>query len=198
MLTEEQILENKNRFINLLQTIKREGADIDGLIKKLETSDFFTAPASTMYHSAYKGGLCQHSLNVYDNLCKLIAIKYPEDCNYNSDNIIITALLHDISKMNFYEVSERNVKDDNGNWTKVPFLKVRDGNSRFLYSTHGVNSEYMVGSFIPLMFEESVAIINHMGNSDETPDQSFIYNKYPLAVLLHSADMIATFFDENI
>ena len=60
----------RDRFIEIFKTkIKREGAD-----KLLEfimspSSDFFVAPASARYHSAYEGGLCDHSLNVYDCLC---------------------------------------------------------------------------------------------------------------------------------
>lgn len=216
MLNNEQIQQNKIRFISLLREVKREGADIEGLIKKLENSDFFTAPASTQYHCGYEGGLCEHSLNVYDQLKNLINVEYPKcipdngemreinnACPISNDSLIITSLLHDFSKMNFYEVAERNVKDERGNWTKVPYIKVKDAKDRFLYSTHGANSEYMVGRFIPLSLEESVAIINHMGGMDSGAVNfdgglSQIYNKYPLAILLHCADMLATFHTERI
>ena len=57
---------NKERFIELLRSTKREG--IEKLIDFLEKTDFFTAPASTRFHSSYEGGLLQHSLNVYDCL----------------------------------------------------------------------------------------------------------------------------------
>lgn len=215
MIEEKEIQENKERFITLLRSIKRENADIEGLIKKLESSDFFTAPASTQYHGSFKGGLCKHSLNVYAQLKKLVSIEYPKfiaeerelkevdnySCPISEDSIIITALLHDLSKMNFYEISLRNVKDEKGSWVQVPFIKVRDSKDRFIYSTHGANSEYMIQAFIPLKLEESVAIINHMGmsdNSDHNQELSVIYNRYTLALLLHSADMLATFFDEKI
>lgn len=199
MLTEEQVKNNKERFIALIRSITREGADIDALVNKLESSDFFTAPASTIYHSAYNGGLCAHSLNVYDNLCNLINMKFPQDCPYTSDNIVITALLHDISKMNFYEVAERNSKDENGNWIKVPYIKVRDNEDRFLYCTHELNSLYMVKAFIPLTLEEEVAIANHHCNTNNgniNSDQSAIMNRYSLLTLLHTADILATFVDE--
>lgn len=56
---------NKDRFLNICKTeIKREG--IEKLIKWLTSSDFFAAPSSTKYHGSYEGGLCEHSLNVYD------------------------------------------------------------------------------------------------------------------------------------
>ena len=52
-LTQQQIDENKQRFIDLFSThVKREGADkiIDYLVNK---SDFFTAPASTRFHGSF-------------------------------------------------------------------------------------------------------------------------------------------------
>lgn len=216
MLSSEQIENNKKEFITLIKKITREGALVNELLQKLENSDFYIAPASTQYHSAFRGGLCQHSLNVYKQLKKLIEVEYPrfkvDDQGeryavdnykepYSDETLIIVALLHDLSKMNFYEVSTRNVKDENGQWTQVPFIKVREAHDRFIYSDHGSNSEYMVGRFIPLMLEESVAIIHHMGWSDDHTDAktiSEIFNRYPLAMYLHLADVLATFKDEQI
>lgn len=216
MLEEKQILENKERFITLISSIKREGADIGSLIKKLENSDFFVAPASTQYHCSYKGGLCQHSLNVYDQLKKLISIEYPkflpdgtgemksiEDYKqpFSDDTLIIVALLHDMSKMNFYETADRNVKDANGNWTKVPYIKTRDAKDRFLYGNHEQTSVFMISQFIPLALEEEVAILHHMGGKGHDSaqvDLTSIYNKYSLSVLLHIADMLATFISERL
>ena len=53
----------KEEFLNLLRSVKREG--IDDLIRFIESTDFFTAPASTRFHGNYEGGLLEHSLNVY-------------------------------------------------------------------------------------------------------------------------------------
>ena len=64
MLSEDQITRNKEQFISLLRGVTREGSNIEGLINKLCSSDFFTAPASTKYHGAFKGGLCRHCLDV--------------------------------------------------------------------------------------------------------------------------------------
>ena len=56
----------RDRFIKIFkEKIKREGAD-----KLLEfimspSSDFFTAPASSRFHSNFEGGLCEHSIKVY-------------------------------------------------------------------------------------------------------------------------------------
>lgn len=199
MIDENKIIENKERVIQLVSQINRDGADIEGLLKKLNTSDFFIAPASTMYHCAYRGGLCQHSLNVYDNLVKLNETK---QLGFLPESMIIVALFHDFSKMNFYETSLRNVKDEYGEWVQVPYIKMKDSKDRFIYAGHGTNSEFMIRRFIPLKLEESVAIINHMGGKDivgggvsdaYVPE---IFSKYPLALYLHLADMMSSFGDE--
>ena len=84
------IIDIKNEFINIYNTyIKREGAKelLDYLIK----SDFFTAPASTQFHSNFEGGLADHSINVYRRFLSAIKSEYGE--NYNeriSDESIAT------------------------------------------------------------------------------------------------------------
>ncbi|MDE7349167.1 MAG: hydrolase, partial [Clostridia bacterium] len=58
---------NKARFLKIYEeNIKREGGD--KLLKWLCDSDFFVAPASSKFHNAVVGGLCDHSLNVYDRV----------------------------------------------------------------------------------------------------------------------------------
>ena len=52
-LNDKAIIENKSFIIEKLNLIKRSGADIPKLIAKLESSDFFTAPASTAYRPLY-------------------------------------------------------------------------------------------------------------------------------------------------
>ena len=61
-------MSGKEEFLQIYRSqIHREGAE--ALLEYLlQRSDFFTAPASARYHSAYAGGLCDHSLHVYDCL----------------------------------------------------------------------------------------------------------------------------------
>lgn len=105
---------NKERFIELLRSTKREG--IEKLIDFLEKTDFFTAPASTRFHSSYEGGLLQHSLNVYDCLAGLgtttVDVQEFQAAGMRLDSIpqesiIIVALLHDLCKVNFYATEMR-------------------------------------------------------------------------------------------
>lgn len=203
---------NKERFCELLRTINRDGADIEGLIQKLESTDFFTCPASTQYHGSFAGGLLQHSLNVYDNLKTITNAKREFLPELDEDSITILGLLHDMSKMNLYEKHIKNEKvyspagskqDNLGrfDWISSEKYKVKDAKDRFIYGSHEETSEFMVRTFIPLAVEESVAILNHHNSLSYdskkcTPND--LYDRYPLAALLHIADMLATYVDENI
>lgn len=57
----------KQKFIDTLKNnVHREG--LDSLLDWLESTDFYRAPASSMFHCNYEGGLVEHSLNVYNTL----------------------------------------------------------------------------------------------------------------------------------
>lgn len=210
MLTQEQIKTNKEEFLELITSIEREGADIERLVKKLENSDFFTAPASTKYHAAYEGGLCQHSLNVYHNLVQLCESKQnlDEQC-YDENSLKIVGLLHDISKMNIYTFTPRNKKvycedgnkkDDLGNFKWVTELEYAIKEDKFVYGSHEMNSEFIIRNFIPMTIDESVAVLHHMGGMhyDSAKDNlGATFMNYSLALMLHMADMISTYVDER-
>lgn len=205
MLTKTQMNENQNRYVELIKSIKIEGANIDGFLNWITNkSDFFTAPASTKYHCHYEGGLCEHSLNVYDNLVKLVETFGVKD--YSQDTLKIVSLCHDLSKANFYEQYMRNVntgvKDEKGKdiWEKVPEYKVREAENRFVYGSHEQNAEFIAHQFFPLTLQESAAILHHHGGQswDSAQDDiPTVFNTYELAVLLHMADVMSTFITEN-
>lgn len=207
MLSNQEIEQNKQTFLELINSIERP-FDKEKLIKWLNSSDFFLAPASTKYHCSFAGGLCQHSLNVYyslDALCNTFATELDENgnpkCKYSKDSIIICGLLHDISKANFYEKYNRNVKNEQtGKWEQVEDYRVKDADSRFIYGNHEETAEFMLRTFLPLEVEESIAILYHMGgtgyDSSQT-DLSVIYRKYNLPCLLHLADLASTFLLEG-
>lgn len=211
MLTNEQIECNKQEFLELISSIDREGADIEKLINKFINSDFFYAPASTNYHCSYAGGLCEHSLNVYKNLVMLVDAKgeHLDDEWKDATTLKIIALLHDISKMNIYEKSSKNEKvycedgdkhDALGKFKWVTTMGWKLKENRFTYGSHEMTSEFIARQFIPLTIDESVAILHHMGgrNWDSAQDNiTQIFGKYPLATLLHMADMLASYVDEG-
>ena len=200
-LTEEQLDTNYNKFINLIETnIKREG--VERLIKWLNSKDTRVAPASTRYHNSFEGGLVLHSINVYERLKRLIKFEYGDESPYSEETIALVALLHDISKIDFYEVQMRNVKE-NGVWVQKPYFSVKDEQNRLIFGSHSMNSLYMVSKFFKLTYEEELAILHHMGGIDSTEDKftpknlAEAYKKSTLALLTQQADMLATFVDER-
>ena len=190
--------EIKQEFIDIYkENIKREGAD--RLLEFLaDRCDFFSAPASTRFHSSYEGGLAQHSLNVYECLVQYLArerVKEVYRLSCTEETAAIVALLHDICKVDTYVRDFRNVKNEQGQWEKVPVYRAED---KLPYG-HGEKSVYMISGFMKLTREEAMAIRWHMGFSG-TEDANLVgraLEAYPLAFALSTADMEATYFLEN-
>ena len=190
----------KEEFIQLFQeNITREGSQalLDYLVNK---SDFFTAPASTKFHGAHAGGLCEHSVNVYDCLKDYlerprVAELYGLD-EYSPETVAIVALLHDLCKVGCYKAGTRNVKNEaTGQWDKVPTFFYEDP----LPYGHGEKSVYIISGFMRLSREEAMAIRWHMGFSG-AEDKGLVgkaLEQYPLAFALSVADMEATYFLEG-
>ena len=86
----------------------------------------------------------------------------------DGESVAICGLLHDICKANFYTISYRNAKNERGQWEKVPYYTVDD---QFPFG-HGEKSVFVIERF-------------------------HAYEKYPLAVLLHMADLESTYLAEQ-
>ena len=178
----------KEEFIELLKSTNREG--IENVLNFLEKSDFYTAPASTRFHGAYPSGLLEHSMKVYEIFKEKIK---NSGLNTPEDTIIITALLHDICKTNFYKTDYRNAKNARGEWEKAPYYTVDDT----IPYGHGEKSVMMLTEYIKLTNEEKYAIRWHMGFTEPKELYTTIgeaYKKYPIALLLNEADLEATYF----
>ncbi len=178
----------KEKFISLLRSTNREG--MENLLEFLEKSDFYKAPASTRYHGNYEGGLLEHSMKVYEIFNEKV-----EKSNFNmpQESRIISALLHDICKTNFYKIDYRNAKNSLGVWEKVPYYTIEDT----IPYGHGEKSVMMLTEYIKLTNEEKYAIRWHMGFTE--PKELYgtlgeAYKKYPVALLLHEADLETTYF----
>ena len=251
---------NKQRFIQIFNDkIKREGAD--KLLNWLQRSDFFEAPASSKFHNAIRGGLCDHSLNVYDRVVALVEFERqferkrladksslsleeaaiqarraelmtslipklnidPEKVEkivqkeiaegkfsgggnmptlldgVTDENIAIATLLHDLCKVDYYKVSQRNKKDEvTGQWVKEDYFSIDEA----LPYGHGEKSVYIISGFMRLERIEAMAINWHMGGFDKRViggdfSLSKAFEQYPFATLVHVADIMATYFDEN-
>ena len=193
-------MSGKERFIEIYQTrIRRQ--DAHRLLDYLQSaaSDFFEAQASTRFHGAYKGGLVDHSLNVYDCLKDYLSRERVKTVyglqQVSEETIAVVALLHDLCKINVYHPGKRNVKI-NGEWQSVDTFEYSDT----LPYGHGEKSVYMITGFMRLSRDESFAIRYHMGFSSEFDDPrsiGYTFEHFPLAFALSTADMEATYFMES-
>ena len=180
----------KEEFIELLRSTKREG--IENLLNFLEKSDFYTAPASTRFHGNYAGGLVEHSMKVYEILVDKVK-NSSKKIEVSEDTLKIVALLHDVCKANFYKIDYRNAKNALGVWEKVPYYTVDDT----IPYGHGEKSVMMITEYMKLTPEEKYSIRWHMGYTEPKELYNTIgaaYKKYPLALLMHEADLEATYF----
>lgn len=204
--------ENSNiaKFEELLSEVKREGInDLLGFIRK---SDFYTAPASTRFHLSEEGGLLKHSLHVYECLNAKQSAPIWKDVlkNVNRETILIVSLLHDLCKTYYYTTDYKNQKTYDEE--KVKFASPRevkhDAKGDYIWETvpcftvdnkcplgHGSKSVVFILQYMKLSMEEITAITYHMGaycDSSQWTELGQAYEKYPLALALHQADMEAT------
>jgi hypothetical protein len=180
------------------ENITRTGSEL--LLEYLlsDKCDFFTAPASTRYHGAYDGGLCEHSLNVYHCLKDYLSRERTKNVygmDYTEESIALTALLHDVCKMNFYKKERRNRKNEFGQWEEYDYYSIDD---KLPYG-HGEKSVYIVSGYMRLSRMESFAIRYHMGFSGIEDKNSIgaAFEQYPLALALSVADMEASYYLEG-
>lgn len=178
---------NETTFKELVKTfIHREG--IEDLMKWLCKTDFFRAPSSTRFHGSYPGGLCQHSLQVYECLKTV-------QTGESDETIALVSLFHDLCKANYYKETTRNTKDESGKWIKVPYYEIDD---KFPLG-HGEKSLYLLAKYMKLSDDEAMAIRWHMGgyytsNPGEQSAISGALGKYPLVLKLQNADSQAAFW----
>lgn len=205
MLTDLEIQKNKEEFISILSSVQRAG--MNKLISWLCGSDFFTAPSSTVFHGNYKGGLCEHSLNVYHCGLKLeqiynelLAGKNKQAIQISQDNIKISTLLHDICKTNFYVPEVKHYKDPVKGWIDYFGYACED---RFPLG-HGEKSVFMLQNFIQLTGQEALAIRWHQGWTASV--YADVSEKYalgnalkiaPLVSIVIHADAMSTFLLED-
>ena len=189
----------KEIIIQLLETTKRPG--IVDLIRYLESSDFFTAPASTRFHGCYEGGLADHCLNVYN--CLVFLTENLKDSDYvlpevKDDSIILVSLLHDLCKVNTYQPVQKWRKDAQGKWEDY----IGYDKNPLMPMGHGAKSVFIANQFINLSKDEALAIFWHMGPYDISDymtrnELGQAFTESLLAFLLHQADMMATYISEN-
>lgn len=202
MITKEKITENKKKFLGVLRQCTRSG--IEELISFLENeTDFFLAPASSKYHNNCKGGLVDHSLQVYNEFGnKILIMSSSEDYDNNhilpTDSIILCGLLHDICKINTYHEGLKWIKNAETfyKWKQQKCWEIKDT----LPLPHGSKSVYYIQKYVDVTKLEALIITYHMAILD-TFDRFKYFNvcsQYPLVMLFQHADHQAALLKEQV
>lgn len=194
-------------IISQMAAIAMDNSDeCKALLGYLDKSDFYSAPASTMFHGSFKGGLACHTLNVIMESLKMAPLflqEWEESPAFNKKmkisacDIFVAALAHDLCKTNFYTTQMRNKKDDSGRWVQCEYFTVKCGNRNL---GHGSESCFQLIKLCPSYIDNRVvleAIKAHMGFSDLSGTETKNYNNLldnPLVLLLQMADQMASFW----
>ena len=179
-LTEENLGTNsiptaRERFYNMFNNLKSLTVEQKTFILGwLEKYGFFEAPAAALHHCNYEGGLCEHSLNVAE---ELLALTKNNNVSWkNKETPILVGLMHDLCKVKLYKPGFKNVKnEETGKWEKVPSYTVEDASDLTALGNHGDRSTIMFALLLmgkdpfesPAMVELLSGIRFHMGFSQD-------------------------------
>ena len=191
----------RDKFDRILKHIDNRNG-INELVKWLESTDFFTAPASTKFHGNYQGGLVEHSIHVVEFGLTIFnwILKYKPEYEYMKESVIFCGLFHDVCKISQYIKEEKWTKDNNNKWVKYMGYSVDD---KFPFP-HGPKSVYYISKFVELKEIEATAIAYHMGASDGIQPNSLSSYSYqkaaeqPLVRILNAADIASVVIGDVI
>lgn len=155
------------------------------IIRLLDGTDFYEAPASTRYHGAYPGGLFQHSMAVMQLLIEwteLGILTWKRKCSP-----VIVGLLHDYTKVGKYTLKCKCTQPI----TRPLEFAYADRETYF--GGHGIDSLCKIALRMTLTEEEAHCIRFHMGpyEKDEWDIYNLAISKYPNVLWTHQADMVA-------
>ncbi len=197
--------EEKKNFVEAkLSSINRKG--MDKVLEYLRNSDFYYAPSSSKYHSNYQGGLLDHSILVLSVAMELreamIKMKPELEVRLSVENVIVSALLHDVCKISFYKPKNKWKKDENDNWITYLGYDIEDT----FPIGHGEKSVILLQWLgLELTADEMLAIRYHMGlwsNSIDYGDPNRTYfravSMCPLLTIIQNADFMTSNLLENI
>lgn len=170
--------------LNILRDLKSPNTEVpvfsENQIRKLEDIGFFDAPASTIYHGDYAGGLFDHSYLVgkeLQNMTEKLGLQWERGISP-----WIIGILHDLCKVDTYKY---NAEKAAWEWDSKDVM----------IKGHGIKSVVYANRILTLTPEEEACILYHMGAF--TPEKEWSYyteaiHHYKNVLYAHTADMIAS------
>ena len=192
-------MDNRERFIELLRGIEREG--VEEAIKHIDELGFFEAPASSRFHLNQPGGLVDHSLNVCKVAMGIRDMMIQMDPSLAErlpvESVVIASLLHDTCKAYIYKPAIKKQKNKLGIWVPVQGYDV---DYSYFPLGHGEKSVIvLLSAGFKLTNDEIMAIRWHMHAWDlpfQSPDIKGNFQAAkaacPLLSLIQAADGLAS------
>jgi 23S rRNA maturation-related 3'-5' exoribonuclease YhaM len=179
----------KDTIVKLLESTQKEG--IENLIAHMEKIGYFTAPSSGAYHCSCKGGLMEHSYNVWN--FGMVNIRL-DNLDIDLKSWKIVSLLHDLGKADYRQ--KPNYIPNVLKGGKVSESKPFKTNPDRLYIPHEAVSVFIASQFIELTDEEEFAILYHNGMYTSL-GRDISGKERPLQQALHFSDMWCSRFIEG-
>lgn len=181
----ELFIHNFNEYVTRITKDEKEK-----IIRRFENSDLFTAPASRFHHPE----------EYVEQLNKASELVFGRGIKFES--LVIVSLLHGLYNVGRFEPYSKSVFKGTDEFGKKIFedeTSYRLSDNEFIFGDEGTNTVYLIQEFLKLTYQEALAINNHKGfyeNGNSIASASKAWAKSNLALFLHLADMMATFYDD--
>jgi len=200
-LTPEQILNNWNRFLQVIEqhisSPRKE--QLLGFYQEYEER-FSLMPAShkSGYHNSFPGGYVDHVLRVVDCALELDKVwrKFGAKDTWTTEELVFSALNHDLGKFGDFE--NEAVVPQTDEWRKTKLGELYQFNSKLAYMSVPDRGLWLLSELgIPTTQNEYLTIKLHDGLYDPANEpylKSFMPETKPrtsLIFLVHQADLLA-------
>lgn len=188
MLTAEEINQNWSKFRGLCEKLGDRSADVLKMVDALdERLSICPASSKVHFHSAFPGGLVDHSLRVLKNGLR---IKQAFELDLPKESLIIGCLFHDLGKIGDHE--QDNYVPQTDNWKREKYGEEYTYNKDLPFMAVPQRGLFLFQHFgIKLTHDETMAILLNDGQYAEE-NRSYRLKEPVLADVVHMADLIAT------
>lgn len=167
----------------------------------------FLAPASSVesYHNAFPGGYLDHVVRVADfslQVYKLYESMALDVSDFTVENLIFTALHHDLGKLGFPGEGRENYIVNDSEWHRSKLGQVYKPNEKNPFTLVQDQSLFLLQYYaVPMSWAEFITIRIHDGLYDDgnkpyyisRSDQAKLRTNLPF--ILHTADLMAARFE---
>lgn len=205
VFTEEQLIDNLNRFYDIINKyiVSYRKEQLLDMYKDLE-DNLVVAPASTKktYHNAFIGGFVDHTIRVVEFAIIFDKVwdRLGQRKDYSQEELVFSAINHDLGKMGYKD--QPHYLPNDSDWhvkqgfhfkynPAIPHMRVAD-RSLYTLQKYGIqvsDTEYLAIKLHDGIYEEANKAY-YMASSDHQIKSNLPY-------ILHQADLTATRLEQQ-